>query len=93
LSQRLATLPITQSDARAFSRYLFAGGVEVDFDPLGRIKIPDYLLKYAQLDKAAMILGVLGRVEIWGLDRWQKMSGQLEKRSEEIAEKLGEKGF
>ena len=93
LSQRLAGLPITQSDARAFSRYLFAGGVEVDFDSLGRIKIPEYLIKYASLQRETMVLGILGRVEIWSLERWKEISSQLEKRSEEIAEKLGERGI
>jgi MraZ protein len=92
LSKSLKQLPVTLADTRAFERYLFGGAVEVGFDPLGRIKIPDYLLNYAGLVKEAVILGVLERIEIWEKNRWEAFAEKLHQRGEEIAEKLSEKG-
>jgi MraZ protein len=92
LSAKLRELPVTQAETRAFERYLFGGAVETEFDSLGRIKIPIYLIAYAGLVKQAVTIGVLERVEIWEKDRWNKFSKKLHSRGEEIAEKLAERG-
>lgn len=86
-------LPLTGADARAFSRYIFSGAVETTFDGLGRIHIPDYLVEYAKLEKEVVILGVLSRVEIWAKKRFLLLNQKLNKRSEEIAEKLSDSGI
>lgn len=93
LSNQLNSLPLTGADARAFSRYLFSGAVEISFDTLGRIHIPDYLVKFAQLEKEVVVLGVLNRIEIWSTKKYQLLSKALNKRSEEIAEKLSGSGI
>jgi len=92
LTARLQQLSVTQADTRAFERYLFGGAAEAQFDQLGRIKIPEYLLVYAGITKEVILVGILGRIEIWSPDRWDKLAKNLEKRGEEIAEKLSEKG-
>jgi MraZ protein len=92
LTARLKELPVTQSDTRAFERYLFGGAAEVEFDQLGRIKIPEYLLTYAAIKKEAILVGILERIEIWSLQRWSRLAKRLESRGEEVAEKLAERG-
>lgn len=92
LTSRLRELSVTQADTRAFERYLFGSAVEVEFDRLGRIKIPEYLLAYASLRKEAILVGILERVEIWNLELWNKLTKKLGERGEEIAEKLSERG-
>ena len=92
LTERLRQLSVTQADTRAFGRYLFGGASEVEFDSLGRIKIPDYLLAYASLSKEVMLVGLLDRVEIWNSKSWEKLAVELESKGESIAEKLSEKG-
>ncbi|OGY21662.1 MAG: cell division/cell wall cluster transcriptional repressor MraZ [Candidatus Woykebacteria bacterium GWB1_45_5] len=92
LTSRLKELPVTQADTRAFERYLFGGATEVEFDSLGRMKIPEYLLMYASLEKEAVLVGILERIEIWGSERWNKLAKRLESKGEEAAEKLAEKG-
>lgn len=92
LSERLRELPVTLADTRAIERYFFGGAVEVGFDPLGRIKIPDYLIDYSGLTKEAVMVGVLERVEVWDKSRWEEFAKKLHQRGEEIAEKLSDKG-
>jgi len=93
LSERLRQLPLTGRDARAFSRYLFSGAVEVKFDRLGRITVPDYLVKHAHFKKSVVIIGVLNRVEIWSKEFWDSFNKRVSKKSEEIAEKLSGSGI
>ncbi len=93
LAARLRELSVTQADTRAFERYLFGGAAQVEFDQLGRIKIPEYLLAYAGIKKEAILVGILERIEIWGQDKWSDLATKLEKKGEEIAEKLSKKGI
>lgn len=93
LSERMKDLPLTGSDARAFSRYLFGGANETTFDSLGRIKIPDYLKTHAGLEKKIIILGVVNRIEIWSERNWHIFNKKITKTSSEIAEKLSGSGI
>ncbi|MEX0616523.1 MAG: division/cell wall cluster transcriptional repressor MraZ [Candidatus Woykebacteria bacterium] len=88
LSQSIRSMPVTASDARAFSRYLFSGAIEIEFDQLGRIFIPEYLRSYSSIKKEVVIVGVLERVEIWDKKTWGRVSKGIENKGEEIAEKL-----
>ena len=42
IAQNFAALPLSQAKARAFSRRMLAGAMDVDFDNQGRITLPDY---------------------------------------------------
>jgi MraZ protein len=43
LASKLANLPLSDSNSRAFSRLMLAGAMEVEFDSQGRILLPGYL--------------------------------------------------
>jgi len=55
-------------------------------DSNGRINLPDYLIKFAQLKKAVVIVGSLNRLEIWDQERYHQYLDQLENKAEAIAE-------
>ncbi len=57
-------------DARNFMRFLLSGANDVDFDKQGRININSSLIKYADLKKDCVIIGVGDRLEIWDKERW-----------------------
>lgn len=88
LEQKLKTLPLMKSDARAFTRFFFSGATECELDKQGRVNIPSHLRDYAKLDKDCMVLGVSSRVEIWSKQTWDGYYGQSEQAFNEIAEKL-----
>lgn len=90
LASKLSKLPISQSNTRAFSRFVLSGAMDVDVDKQGRVVIPDYLREYAHLQKKAVIVGLYNRVEIWDEAQWQAYRQKTEKDSIAIAEKLGE---
>ena len=49
LAKKLMSLPLVQSNSRAFARLMLAGAMEADIDKQGRILISDYLREYAGL--------------------------------------------
>lgn len=93
MSQKLAHLPISQQEARSFTRHLLASASEAELDKLGRILIPDYLKDYANLQKEVVICGLSNRLEIWNETAWKAYSNTAEKGVEEIVSKLGPLGI
>ncbi len=92
LAKKLAQLPLSQADARGFSRLMLTGAMEVSIDNLGRILLPDYLKNYAFLKKKVVIAGVFNRVEIWDEKKWQEYKKKTETAVGDIAERLKELG-
>lgn len=92
LASKLASLPISQANSRAFARLMLAGAMDVEIDKQGRILVPDYLRKYASMDKKVIIAGLYNRLEIWDQTKWNQYSKGAESKSNDIAEALGELG-
>ena len=89
---KLAKLPISKSNTRAFSRLMLGGAMDVNFDNQGRIMLPEYLRKFAGLKKNLIIAGLYNRLEIWDEMAWNKYKKGTENKSADIAEALGELG-
>lgn len=92
LAQKLSKLPISQSDARAFSRLMFSGALDLELDKQGRIVIPVYLREFAGLKNEAIICGLFNRIEVWDKAKWEKYKKESEAESTDIAEHLGNLG-
>jgi len=88
LVEKLNTMPISQKNARAFSRLILAGAMDVDLDKQGRIVLPKYLTDYAKMDHSVIVAGLFNRLEIWDAKVWQEYKAQTEKDSEVLAEQL-----
>jgi MraZ protein len=93
LAEKIAALPLSQKNTRAFSRLMLAGAMDVSLDGQGRVILPDYLRTYARVSKKVVIAGLLNRLEVWDESAWKKYKLQTEKQSEEISEQLGELGL
>jgi MraZ protein len=90
LAKKLAALPISKANTRAFARMMLAGASAVDFDSQGRIVLPEYLREFGHLQKTAVIAGLYDRLEIWDEQLWQTYKNETEQKSGDIAEALGE---
>lgn len=93
LAEKLTSLPLAQSNSRAFARLMLAGAVDVSVDAQGRILVPDYLRKYAGLEREVTVAGLYNRAEIWDREKWNEYKKKTEESSEDIAEKLSELGI
>jgi len=92
LAKKISQLPLAQSDARSFARLMLGGAMEVKFDNLGRILIPDYLKNYSGLKKKVVFIGLYDRIEVWDDVEFQKYKKKTEMAAGDIAERLKELG-
>jgi len=92
LADKLAALPFSQSNSRAFARLMLAGAMEVEVDKQGRVVLPEYLRQFAALKKSVVVAGLYSRMELWDENKWKEYKGQTEANSNEIAERMAELG-
>jgi len=92
LAEKLASLPISTANTRAFSRLMLAGAMDCEIDKQGRIILPSYLKDFAKIKKKAIVAGLYNRLEIWSEELWSSYKSQTEKESNKIAEQLGSLG-
>jgi len=92
LAKKIAKLPLAQADARSFARLMLGGAMEVAFDGLGRILIPDYLKNYAGMKKKVIFVGLYDRVEVWDEEEFQTNKKKTEMAAGDIAERLKDLG-
>lgn len=88
VAENLQKFPTFQQDSRGFTRIMFSGAAEVEFDKLGRILIPDYLKEYASLKKNIALIGISNKIEIWAKERWEVYKKTREKNYDQMAEKM-----
>jgi len=75
-------------DARNFMRFFLSGATDTQFDKQGRINIASPLIKYAELQKDCVVIGVGDRLEIWSEDRWNSFIDENEDNLSDIADNL-----
>ena len=79
--ERLGKLSLG-ADTRRDIRMMLSSAVEIEMDEDGGIKIPDNLMKYADLQGEAVLAGCGEYIEIWDKDRWgvecKKMEAEVE---------------
>lgn len=92
LAQKLASLPLGQSNSRAFARLMLAGAMDVELDKQGRVVLPEYLRAYAGLDKNIVVAGLYTRLELWDEKKWEAYTKKVESDADSVAEQLGELG-
>ena len=93
LAEKIFSLPLAQSNSRAFARLMLSGAMNAELDQQGRILIPDYLRNYAGIQKETVVAGLYNRIEIWDAKIWQDYKTKTEASSDAIAEKMGELGI
>lgn len=88
LTVKLNSLPFTKKDARNFSRFFLSGATVLEFDKQGRVNLTPTLIKYAELTKECVIIGVGDRLEIWNDSNWNLFLKENETNLSDIAENL-----
>ena len=83
--QKVGSLQFTKKNVRAFERTFIGGASIIEFDKQGRINITSPLVHYANIQKECVIIGVKERLEIWGLEEFDKYMMESE---ESLGDKL-----
>ena len=90
MERYLSSLPMTNRDARKFTRYILGNAATCEFDKQGRVLIPQKLREAAGITTDVVLAGTGDRFEIWSPERWAEAASYDD--IEEIAEKLEEIG-
>ena len=61
-----------EENSLLFTRAFIAGASECSLDKQGRVLLPSYLRDYAALEKEAVLISVVDRLEIWSRERWEE---------------------
>ncbi len=72
---------------RKLQRNFFRGNMQVELDNMGRFLIPKSMLKYGQLEKDVIVVGMGNRVEIWNPECYQKYLIQDQNEFSKLAQK------
>ena len=90
LQAKLATMPMTSSDARILRRMIVGSAGMLETDKQGRILLPAPLRSYAKIEKDAVVIGNIDQIEVWSKDAWEQT---LDIDSDMAAEKLYNSGI
>lgn len=71
-----------------FMRMFLQIATEDTLDSQSRILIPEQLLKYAEIEKEAFILGAIRKIEIWNPKNYEEYIASQNKSFEEIAKEV-----
>ena len=91
--EKLRTLPLTNKNARTFTRFFLGRAVEGVLDKQGRVLISSALRDFAGLEKEVVLVGVLDRVEIWDKAKWDESNAEVEANMDDIAGHMEELGL
>ena len=77
LYEKVNELSMTDPAARQLKRLIFANAAPVTLDNNGRILIPQFLRQIANLNSAALVVGVGKHFEIWSPELWEMQTASL----------------
>jgi MraZ protein len=93
IAEKLAALPQSQREVRAYVRLILASAVDVELDNSGRVIIPQYLRQYAHLGKQTILAGLNDRIEVWDSQTWESYQQNIDQESTDFQETLTELGI
>ena len=88
--EEIGKLPTTKKNARDYIRVLASSGIECTPDNQGRVQIPNFLSKPANITKECVIIGANDHIEIWDKGAWEAYYTDASNNFEEVAENLSE---
>ena len=91
--EKLKSLPLTNKNARQFTRFFLAGAAACEVDKQGRILLPQVVREFASLEKDVVLVGVASRIEIWSRERWDESMNTYDGDMDEVAENMESLGF
>jgi len=76
---------------RKVGRYFMAGSEPVELDGAGRIRVPQHLKEFADLEKSVTVIGYGDRIELWNPENWEDYMSDIS--VEELASELVQAGL
>lgn len=91
IEDELRNLSFLRPKERRFIRQMVRWATPTQYDKQGRITIPGGLLKMAELQDEALIIGYLNKIEVWNPDKLDGETGEFDFSDEDYRELATEK--
>lgn len=91
--EKIAELPESDPDVRAFIRHFCANAAECEFDSQGRIVIPAELKSYAKISKELVTMGAMKKIEVWAREVWESPENDKRMETEDFSAALEKYNF
>lgn len=88
ITTRLKKLNLFVAKNRAFYRQFHNGATTISLDTSGRVLIPKTLMKYAGIEKDAVLFAYADRIEVWSKDRYEEVMNQDADAFADLAEEV-----
>jgi len=88
IHEKVMALDEFNEEYRQFQRNFFRGMTEVEHDSIGRFMLPRTMLRYAGIEKEAIIVGLGNRCEIWDPTRYDDFLIKDQKSFSKLAQKF-----
>lgn len=85
LAARLSERTTNRAEFRNYLRLFYAQAEEAPLDSQSRIRIPERLVKLADLKREIVLLGVHDHVEIWDSQHWREFLNRHREDFDEMA--------
>lgn len=89
VKEKVKDMPDGNEKTRIFKRGFFSKANTLVPDGQGRILVPANLREIAGLDKEAMVVGVMDKVEVWNPKAWEEYEKNTEGQYDEAASEVG----
>lgn len=86
--EKIAQSSFTRKANRDLIRLMTNEAKELEVDENGRVNLPDYLIKFAHLQKNIVVVGSLDHLEVWDQEKYHSYIEQIEGQAESLAESI-----
>uniref|UniRef100_A0A7C5USE7 Transcriptional regulator MraZ n=1 Tax=candidate division CPR3 bacterium TaxID=2268181 RepID=A0A7C5USE7_UNCC3 len=80
--------PFLAKSIRETVRFLVGSACQVRLDKQGRFVVPQHLLKYSDLKRDVVFIGLSRWLEIWDKNKWEERIKDIEKRTDMISSEV-----
>ncbi len=87
---QLSNKSFTKKSQRDLVRIMTNEAKQISADDNGRVHLPKYLIEFAQLKEAIVIVGSFNRIEVWDQTQYHNYITQIEEQAETIAEQTND---
>jgi len=89
VEEKIRSVPQMQKEVKDYMRFVFSSATECELDRQGRILIPPALRERAGISKSVMVVGIIGKMEIWDKAAWDARKSQGGDKIGEVLSTLG----
>ncbi len=89
--QSIVGISPVDPEAQAYARLMISGASECPVDKQGRILVPPYLRKHANLEREVTVAGVGPKIELWDKGRFEASLTNTQARYPEMAQSVAAK--